>query len=92
LEDKATVGENADKEQTKRKRGRPRKLPMTIVEDIEEEGGDTICHVVEDVFDEDEVNQSDTEEEEDGYSVHDTEESEGESEGESEDSGNIQEA
>lgn len=83
-ENKTDKGENVDQQRRKRKRGRPRKLPMTIVEDVEEEEGDTVCQVVEDVFDEDEDNQSDTEEEEDAYSVHDTDESEGESEDASE--------
>lgn len=60
----------------KRKRGRPRKLPLTIVEDVEEEGGgETLRQIVEDVFDEDVGDESDTDDE-GVYSVHDTEESE----------------
>jgi len=74
---KKKKGENETTEEIppKRKRGRPRKLPVTIVEDIEEEGRETVRQIVEDVFDGDEDDQSDTDDEGE-YSVHDTEESE----------------
>lgn len=61
----------------RKKRGRPRKIPVTIVEDIEQEDGEQTRQIVEDVFDEYDDDQPETDEE-DAYSVHDTEESEGE--------------